>query len=224
MHIKYNQKLYLMCIFVFYIMYKHCYNKNNNKVETLSILKSKNKQQEEKTMKIEEVYRKCETNYYFGPMKKMFNELALSFEEDVKKIPDSVMHNAVWNAELDMKDYDDRSLWMKFFIQDDEIKYCLDSNSEGKVQMEDTVKMLHDLLEYLSSHFGRQFFFTSYKWEIVSTRVEMWFGFLLDEKDTNYGVRSVCDEIQRALPNMKLTKELDGLKVNLCLGYQIFIL
>lgn len=52
MHIRYNQKLYLMCIFVFYIMYKHCYNKSNNKVETLSTLKSKNIQQEEKTMKI----------------------------------------------------------------------------------------------------------------------------------------------------------------------------
>lgn len=175
-------------------------------------------------MRIEEVYRKCETNFHFGPMKKMFNELALSFEEDVKKIPDSVMHNAVWNAKLDKKDYDDRSLWMKFFMQDDEIKYCLDSNSEGKVQMEDTVKMLHDLLEYLSDHFGRQFFFTSFKWEIVSTRVEMWFGFLLDEKSIKYGGSSICDEIQRALPNMKLTKELDGLKVNLCLGYQIFIL
>lgn len=38
---RYNFKLYLTFIFVFYITQKHCYNKSNNKVETLSTLKSK---------------------------------------------------------------------------------------------------------------------------------------------------------------------------------------
>ena len=153
-----------MCIFVFYIMYKRCYNKNNNKVETLSTLKSKNKQQEEKTMRIHEMHEAYvkrnwehvkQHNENLDELKMRITEVVTSFKEAADKIPEDVIYRAidsVMGSEEDDCFYD---CWMIFSIENDEISYDLGDNVAGKVQDDETIKEVHKLTQffYLANKF-----------------------------------------------------------------------
>lgn len=216
MHIRYNQKLYLMCIFAFYIMYKRCYNKNNNKVETLSTLKSKNKQQEEKTMRIHEMHEAYvkrnweqvkQHNENLDELKMRITEVVTSFKEAADKIPEDVIYRAidsVMGSEEDDCFYD---CWMLFSIENDEISYDLGDNVAGKVQDDETIKEVHKLTQFFYREYWRKILFKSFWFEIDTFKAKLVFVSHIDESETK-----LVRDLECTFPYMEIEVEdaMDG--------------